>query len=165
MAPLGTKVVAHIDAKARATWHLNGEVGWYVGLSIDHYRCVEDYLPCTRATRACNTVTFFPHSIPFLQVNLNHYLKQTAGAILQLLTVLPSKATASLQAGNPVRNALLDIAEQLQQTQPINDTPWSPTLQVKVLSPRVVKDSHFPTVQETDKATMLQPVLPLTQTQ
>ena len=30
MAPTGTKVVAHVDAKPRATWELKGKVEWYV---------------------------------------------------------------------------------------------------------------------------------------
>ena len=30
LAPLGTKVVAHINLGVRYTWEINGEVGWYV---------------------------------------------------------------------------------------------------------------------------------------
>ena len=58
MAPPGTKMVPHIDAKARAAWELNGEVGWYVGLFMNHYRCVKSYFPRTRATRTFDTMIF-----------------------------------------------------------------------------------------------------------
>jgi len=40
LAPPGTKVVAHVSLAKRGTWDLNGEVGWYVGQSLQHYRCV-----------------------------------------------------------------------------------------------------------------------------
>ena len=45
MAPPGTKVVANINAKARTTWKLNGDVEWYVEPSMNQYECVERYLP------------------------------------------------------------------------------------------------------------------------
>ena len=60
LAPPGTKVVAHIKPGVRRTWELNGEVGWYVGPSMHHYRCVKIYFPRTKTTRDCDTVTFFP---------------------------------------------------------------------------------------------------------
>ena len=82
---------------------------------MNHYKSVEIYFPRTRATHTCDAVTFFLHSIPFPQVNLKDYLRQVAGDIIQLLTAPPSTTTPSLQARDPVRNALLDIAEQLQQ--------------------------------------------------
>ena len=110
MAPQGTKVVTYIDDKARDTWVLNMEVGWYVGTSLNHSSCIETCLPQIRTKCTCKTVTFFLHSIPFLQVNLNDYLKQAARDIIQHLTALSSKPTLSLQAGDPVCNALLDIA-------------------------------------------------------
>ena len=65
MAPPGTRVVAHVHPTQRGTWELNGEIGWYVGPALNHYRCVTCYFPRTRATRVCETVTFLPHDIPF----------------------------------------------------------------------------------------------------
>lgn len=40
MAQPRKKVLAHINAKERATWELNEEVGLYVGPSMKHYRLV-----------------------------------------------------------------------------------------------------------------------------
>ena len=37
LVPPGTKVVAHTKTSKRASWELNGEQGWYVGPSPDHY--------------------------------------------------------------------------------------------------------------------------------
>jgi len=43
LAPPGTKVVAHTHPDKRGSWELNGKVGWYVGLAMNHYRCIECY--------------------------------------------------------------------------------------------------------------------------
>ena len=124
---------------------------------MDHNRGVEVYFLQTRATHTYDTVTFSPHSIPFLLVNLNDYLKQEASDIIHLLTAPPFTTTPSIQAGDPVHNALLDIVEQLQLAQPIPDTPGTQSLEPEVLYLRVVKDSPPPRVQKTDQETTLQP--------
>ena len=65
LAPPGTKIVAHIKPGKRASWELNGEVGWYVGPSMQHYRCVECYFPRTKQVRTCDTVSFSPPMFHF----------------------------------------------------------------------------------------------------
>ena len=80
---------------------------------------------------------FYPHSIAFPQVNLNDYLRQAVGAIIQLFTALPSTTIPSLQVGDLVPNALLDIAKQLQRAQPIPNTQGTPALLTDALPPRV----------------------------
>ena len=133
MAPPCKKVVAHVKPGARRTWELNGEVGWYVGPSMNHYRCVSCYFPRTKTTRDCDTVTFFPHATPFPAVKLTDHLKQAAGDIVNILTAPPSTTTPSLAAGDPVRNALLTLATQLNRVEPI---PLLETIPV-VPAPRV----------------------------
>ena len=75
LAPPGTKIVTHIKPGNRGSWELNGEVGWYVGPSMQHYRCVQCYFPRTKQIRDCDTVTFFPTNVPFPQVKLVDFLK------------------------------------------------------------------------------------------
>ena len=74
LAPPGTKVVGFVSPEKRGSWELNSEVGWYVGPSMHHYRCVQSYFPRTREVRDCDTVGFFPHSIPFPKVKLKDHL-------------------------------------------------------------------------------------------
>ena len=119
LAPPGTKVIVHVDPTIRGTWELNGDQGWYVGPALDHYRCITCYFPRTRTTRICETVTFIPHEVPFPEVNLTDQLTQAAEDIVSILTQPPSPTTPSLQAGDPVCNALLDIATQLRRAQTI----------------------------------------------
>ena len=50
IAPPSTKVVAHVHPSKRGSYELNRQVGWYVGLALQHYCCVDCYFPKTRET-------------------------------------------------------------------------------------------------------------------
>ena len=113
LAPPRTKVISCIYPKVRKTLELNGEVGWYVGPAMNHYRCVEMYFPRTRTTRNCDTVTFLPHAIPFPEVKFRDLLIQAASDIVTSLINPPLTTIPTLQAGDPVQNALLELATQL----------------------------------------------------
>jgi hypothetical protein len=39
LIPLGCKAVVYEDGDTRGSWALQGVNGWYLGLSMDHYRC------------------------------------------------------------------------------------------------------------------------------
>ena len=65
---------------------------------------------------------FFPHDIPFPAITTDDYLKQAAEDIITILTAPPSPTTPSLSAGDPVRNALLEIATQLKRIEAIPQT-------------------------------------------
>ena len=39
MAPPGTKVLVHEKSVQRGTWYPHGKEGWYLGNSLEHYRC------------------------------------------------------------------------------------------------------------------------------
>ena len=151
LAPPGTKIIAHKDSATKGTWDLNGESGWYVAPAMDHYRCITGYFPRSRRTRICDTVTFFPHTIPFPEVRVDDYLRQAATDILDILTNPPSTTLPTLQAGDETRNALLKIATQLKRT----DSITAPTQNLsspshEASSPRVVhktETAKLPRVQ------------------
>lgn len=69
IVPPGTKVVAHTKVSKRASWELNGEQGWYIGPSPNHYRCIKVYFPKTRAERNVDTVTIFQQKFHFHRSN------------------------------------------------------------------------------------------------
>ena len=123
MAPPGTKIIAHKDSATRGTWDLNEESGWYVGPAMEHYRCVKGYFPRSKRTRICDTVTFFPHAIPFPEVRIDDYLRQAAIDIIDILTNPPPTTLPTLQAGDETRNALLKIATQLKRVDSITVPP------------------------------------------
>jgi hypothetical protein len=83
LAPPGTKVVVKPDQ--RASWAYHGEEGWYVGPSMEHYRCVKCYLPTTSRERDVDALQFFPKKISFPKTSTEDYLKQAASDILAML--------------------------------------------------------------------------------
>ena len=86
---------------------------------MNHYRCVRCYFPRTRSIRDCDTVTFFPTTVPFPEIKLGDFLRQAASDIITILTQPPSTTVPSLQAGDPVLNALTTLATQLKQIEDI----------------------------------------------
>ena len=64
-------------------------------------------------------VTFLPHEVPFPKVNLQDHMTQEAEDIITILTQPPKSKNPSLQEGDPIHNALLDIAQQLKRVENI----------------------------------------------
>ena len=73
IVPPVAKVVAPDKPKKRASWTPNVEEGWYIGLSLDHYRCVNFYFPRTRVERNVDTVIFVPYTVPFPAVKTDDF--------------------------------------------------------------------------------------------
>lgn len=61
----GTLLLAHEKPNQRPSWAVHGIEAWYVGPSLDHYRCISAYVPSTQQLRVCDTVQYFPHTILF----------------------------------------------------------------------------------------------------
>ena len=150
MAPPGTKVVAHISPQKISTWELNGEVGWYVGPSMKHYRCVQCYFPRTREVRHCDTVEFFPHEISFPRVTLKDHLTQAAEDITTILTLPPANTVPSLQSGDPTRNAILKLAKLLKRVETIPEPHVDMNQDDDVEAPRVLNRSSPPIMSQDD---------------
>jgi hypothetical protein len=116
LAPVGTKIVAHVNAASRTTFGNHGRLGWYIGPSMQHYRCWRCYLPDTHAELDVLKVDFFPEHIPFPTFNRTAYLQQTAEDMIQLLT--PSETSPlhlPLEFGPPILNAYAKMAEILRR--------------------------------------------------
>ena len=139
-------MVAHNKPNHRQSWALNGEKGWTIGISPEHYRCIKCFFEKTRSERDVDTVTFFPTIIPFPSVTTTDYLKQAATDIITILTSPPSPTTPSLQAGDPIRNALLDLATLLNRAQPLPAPSPYPT-------ENTTKNIPVPRVSNTNKDT------------
>ena len=71
------------------------------------------YFPKTRSARQINTLTFFPHTIPFPEVTTEDFLKQAALDIVSILSNPPTSLPISLEAGDSTKNAILQTAEVL----------------------------------------------------
>jgi hypothetical protein len=52
--------VIYEDGDIRGSWASRGVDGWYLGPSMDHYRCDVYYIPETRAYRVSGSTELFP---------------------------------------------------------------------------------------------------------
>ena len=147
MAPPGTRVVIHETPAQRATFAPHGIEGWYVGPSLEHYRCYKCYLPSHTSCRDALTVDWFPHRIPFPKVDTDTYLRQTAE---DMLTLFKSKDNPipNLSYGSALTNAYVKIAKLLQRTlappSNVSSPPASPQRVPLVPSPAAPKQINNP---------------------
>ena len=105
--------MVHAKPQQRATWDPNGKLGWYIGPAMHHYRCMNCYLPATRAEIETDTITFIPHTIAIPEMQLDDFLRQAASDIVTLLTNPPKSNAPSITLGNSTRNRLLQLATLL----------------------------------------------------
>lgn len=56
----GCKVVSFVDPASRGPYSPHGDVGFYLGPAMDHYRCFHIWIPSTRAYRISDTVSWHP---------------------------------------------------------------------------------------------------------
>jgi len=61
LVPPGTKIVTHEKPTQRGSWSLRGVDGWYLGPSMNHYRCHRVYCSVTSSERITDTIKLFPH--------------------------------------------------------------------------------------------------------
>lgn len=125
LAPPGTRIVAHINPEKKGSYEFNGEMVWYVRSSLNHYRYVRYYFPKTRRERDYNTVEFLTHELTFPLVKLKDHLYQSADDITHLLLHRPSSTVPFLEAGDPTRNAILNLSQLLKRVEyiPAIDIP------------------------------------------
>ena len=73
------------------------------------------YIPETRSLIDADTVEFFPHSIPFPSFTLTDFLVQAATDITSILANPPKSIVPTIEAGDLVKNAILNIARLLKR--------------------------------------------------
>ena len=113
---------------------------------MQHYRCITAYFP--------RTVTFFPHDVAFPWVLLKYHLIQAAEDIVNILMKPPSSTVPTLTAGNPVKNALVDIAEHLQNVEELPaNKEHAQTIKVPTTSKSNPGVAKLPRVASTENNT------------
>ena len=111
MAPPGTKVVFHSKPSQRASWAFHGKEGWYIGPSLEHYRCLKSYNPTTFSEVNSDTIKFIPRYIPIPEASIDDHLKRSMDDIVHLL--LNKSPTLPGLERDSTRKALLEIAAAL----------------------------------------------------
>jgi hypothetical protein len=75
LAPLGCKAVVYEDGDTRGSWASRGVDGWYLGPSLDHYRCDKYYIPETRAYRISGSTELFPQHCQLPDMTPHQHLR------------------------------------------------------------------------------------------
>ena len=153
LAPPGTKIFVHTKPHKRQSWAYHGQVGWYVGPAIHHYRCFRVYMPQTGREIITDTLKFLPEKIPFPTEPIQNKLHRAITKIINILnTTEHPQLLPMLRNKSDIRHAFSHIQKILQQQLP----PSNPTvlsyqqLPVKKYSapePRVQKATFKPPVK------------------
>ena len=129
LAPPGTKVVVHSKPDQRASWAYHGELGWYIGPSLTHYRCVRCYIPETRREKDTDTVQYFSHDNSIPTTTIDDHLKN---ALQTISTILHDK---DFKNANPILNMSDDTISALQQLTTILKTSTKPPDWEDIIAP------------------------------
>jgi hypothetical protein len=129
----GTRAVAHTTPAQQANMAPHGVDGWYVGPSLDHYRCHKCYIPSTSQSWNVLIVDWFPHTVPFPNVNSDDYLRQTADGMLSNLRSRKGNQSP-LAFGSTTKNAFIQIAQILRRaTKQKITSPLTPVPELRVV--------------------------------
>ena len=82
MAPPGTCVILHKKPGKHTSWGLNVTPGWYIGPSLDQYRCMKCYMPTTGVVRITDTLQYIPKAFSFPKTTTEDYLQHDIGDII-----------------------------------------------------------------------------------
>ena len=76
----------HNKKNSRGSWEYHADEGWYIGQSMEYYRCFNCYNPATRQELITDTVEIVEDKIPLPITSIDKYLKQAIDDILVILT-------------------------------------------------------------------------------
>ena len=76
MAPPGTRVIVHDKTGNRTSWGHNAKRIWYIGPSIDHYRCMKCFMPAAGVVKIIDTLQYTPKAFAFPKTTIEDYLQQ-----------------------------------------------------------------------------------------
>jgi hypothetical protein len=89
LAPPGCKAIIYESPESRGSWASRGTNAWYVGPSLDHYRCNHYFVPETSAYRISGSTDLFPQhcQVPFLTWNKN--LQEVINELVSTIKDMP----------------------------------------------------------------------------
>ena len=97
--PPGSKVLIHEKPRTRHSWGLRSNMGWYVGPSLNHYRCVRVYLPDSKSEMITDNISIIsedditPYLYPLDNVEQASVGREHAEHLLKSLRTCYSKVT------------------------------------------------------------------------
>ena len=164
LAPLGCKAVIYEDGDTRGSWASRGVDGWYLGPSLDHYRCDKYYVPETRAYRISGSTELFPQHCQLPDMTAHQHFRaltdeltecaHPAGATTKgrrLLKLLQQRIDSIIHPPPPVdeQRVAADEREEIQRV--IDEAPIL-TIPRITDAPSII-DARNPTTKRALKST------------
>ena len=85
MEPPGTRVIVHKKPDNRTSWVYHSTPGWYIGLSLDHYICIQCHTPATGIVRITDTLQYTLKAFSSPKTTTEDYLQQEIGDIIAVM--------------------------------------------------------------------------------
>ena len=142
LAPPGCKAVIYESPAQRGSWGSRGVDAWYLGPSLDHYRCCHYFVPETRAYRISGSAELFPQHCQVPCLTTSEHLQGLTTEVVdtlsrltpmkqqQVLTSLKAKLVAqqdtppsASQVTNPLHEWLLPANDPQLAPRPVLNTP------------------------------------------
>ncbi len=113
LAPLGCKAIIYEDGDTRGSWASRGVDGWYLGPSLDHYRCDKYYVPETRAYRISGLTELFPQHCQLPDMTAHQHFRALTDELTECAH--PARATTK---GRRLLNLLLQRIDSILNPPP-----------------------------------------------
>ena len=114
MAPPGNHMIAHEKTGNRTSWGHPGTTIWYNVPSLEHYICMQCYMPATGIVRITYTLQYIPKAFSFPKTTTEDYLQQEIGDIIAIMKDTP-KTLPLFSYGDARKNAINQISHILQR--------------------------------------------------
>ena len=115
MAPPGNRVISHRKPGNFTSRGHHGTPGWYIGPSLDHFICMQCYIPTTDIVRITDSLKYIPKAFVFPKTTAEDYLQHATGDII-LIIKDPTKTINFLSYGDATKNVMNQIAHILQRS-------------------------------------------------
>ncbi len=103
LAPLGTKALVYDHPTTRASWAPHATDGFYVGLAIDHHRCLHFYIPATQQCCFSDTWRLYPtHCQLPVTLDQDKTILNATNLITQLGQTVPTTTSNKLKHLNAI---------------------------------------------------------------
>ena len=134
IALLGTKVMVHDTPEKRGSWQAHGQIGFYVGRTLNHYRCYTVWMPVTRALRISDCLSWHPIKLHMPGSSPIEELTAAFGDIERaLLRIADTPALANSR--QPITDAATTVSQQIRAVTGLFQPPHLPAITTDDTSP------------------------------
>ena len=107
-------MIVHEKTDNRTSWGYHVTLGWYIGPSLENYRCMQCYMPATSIVRITYTLRCILKGISFQKTTTEDYLHKAIEDIISIMKDSP-KTLPFLSYGGATKNLINQISHIFQK--------------------------------------------------